>query len=81
MPVDIGQSVFVPTAIPQLIEECFALILAKAQQIQNPYEQAFFVLVHIPYLQPFENVDKRVARLAANITNFPRSPLNERSME
>ena len=70
MPVDIGQSVFVPTAIPQLIEECFASILAKAQQIQNPYEQAFFVLVHIPYLQPFENVNKQVARLAANIPLF-----------
>jgi Fic family protein len=70
VPVDIGQSVFVPTAIPQLIEECFASILAKAQQIQNPYEQAFFVLVHIPYLQPFENVNKQVARLAANIPLF-----------
>jgi Fic family protein len=49
------------------VEECFDLILARAQQIQNPYEQAFFVLVHLPYLQPFDDVNKRVARLAANI--------------
>ena len=67
MPVDIGRSVYVPTAIPQLIEECFESILAKARQIQNPYEQAFFVLVHLPYLQPFDDVNKRVSRLAANI--------------
>lgn len=70
IPVDIGQSAFIPTAIPQLIEGCFDLILAKAQQIQNPYEQVFFLLVHIPYLQPFEDVNKRVARLAANIPLF-----------
>jgi len=70
IPVDIGQSAFVPTAIPQLIDECFDIILTKAQQIQNPFEQAFFVLVHIPYLQPFENVNKRVARLAANMPLF-----------
>lgn len=73
IPVDIGQSVYVPTAIPQLIEECFNLILAKARTIQNPYEQAFFVLVHIPYLQPFEDVNKRVSRLAANIPLFQQN--------
>ena len=33
----------------------------------NPFEQAFFVTLHLPYLQPFEDVDKRVSRLAANI--------------
>lgn len=70
VPVDIGRSAYIPTAIPQLIEECFDLLLTKAQQIQNPYEQAFFVLVHIPYLQPFEDVNKRVSRLAANIPLF-----------
>ena len=32
-----------------------------------PFEQAFFVLVQIPYLQPFDDVNKRVSRLAANI--------------
>jgi hypothetical protein len=67
IPIDIGRSVYVPTAIPRLIEECFDLMLTKAQQIQNPYEQAFFVLVHLPYLQPFDDVNKRLSRLAANI--------------
>jgi Fic family protein len=66
-PVQIGGSVFVPLAVPQLIEECFQDILKKASQIGDPFEQAFFILVHIPYLQPFEDVNKRVSRLGANI--------------
>jgi hypothetical protein len=70
IPVDIGQSKYVPTAIPQLIEECFDLILRKAEQIQNPFEQALFVSVQLPYLQPFEDVNKRVSRIAANIPFF-----------
>ncbi len=66
-PVQIGGSVFVPLAVPQLIEECFHDILGKAAAIDDPFEQAFFILVHIPYLQPFEDVNKRVSRLGANI--------------
>jgi DNA-binding transcriptional ArsR family regulator len=67
IPVGIGKSVYHPIAVPQLIEECFDQILLKGQAIKNPFEQAFFLMVHIPYLQPFEDVNKRVSRLAANI--------------
>lgn len=42
-------------------------MLAKVSAIQDPFEQAFFVMVHLPYLQPFEDVNERVSRLAANI--------------
>ena len=66
-PVEIAASPYVPTAVPQLIEECFQEILRKAAQVADPFEQAFFLLVHIPYLQPFEDVNKRVSRLGANI--------------
>ena len=66
-PVEIGASVYTPPAIPQLIEECLDLIISKAGQIGDPFERAFFVMVHVPYLQPFEDVNKRVSRLAANI--------------
>jgi Fic family protein len=66
-PVGIGKSVYTPLAIPQLIEEMFGLILEKANAINNPFEQSFFVMVHLPYLQPFIDVNKRVSRLAANI--------------
>ena len=65
--VGISGTVFHPLEVPQLIEEHFLTILNKAQTIQDPFEQAFFVMVHLPYLQPFEDVNKRVSRLAANI--------------
>lgn len=65
--VGIGKSVYTPFVMPQLIEEMFELMLAKARLIRNPFEQAFFIMVHLPYLQPFEDVNKRVSRLAANI--------------
>jgi hypothetical protein len=35
--------------------------------IDNPYEQSLFVLAHISYLQAFSDVNKRTARLSANI--------------
>ena len=67
MRVDIDQSTYVPTSIPTLIEECFEIILEKARQIKDPFEQAFFLLVQLPYLQPFEGDSRPVSRLAANI--------------
>ena len=42
-------------------------VRSMAAQIRDPFEQAFFLMVHLPYLQPFEDVNKRVSRLAANI--------------
>ncbi len=66
-PVDITGSVYHPTAIPQVLEDCFRLLLQKAAAIPDPFEQSFFVMVQLPYLQPFEDVNKRVSRLGANI--------------
>ena len=65
--VGISGTVYQPLAIPQQLEELFDQLLAKASAIEDPFEQAFFVMVHVPYLQPFEDVNKRVSRLAANI--------------
>jgi len=67
LPVGIEQSAFHPLEVPQLIEECFQELLEKASAIKDPFEQAFFVMVQLPYLQPFDDVNKRVSRLAANI--------------
>ena len=67
MGVGITGSVFHPLEVPQLIEECFDQILATSAAIKDPFEQAFFVMVQLPYLQPFDDVNKRVSRLAANI--------------
>ncbi len=67
IPFGIHHCAYEPIFIPQIIAEMFDLILTKANLIKDPFEQAFFIMVHIPYLQPFEDVNKRVSRLAANI--------------
>jgi Fic family protein len=72
--VGIGKSAYTPLAIPQQIEQYFDVLLQKAGQINDPFEQAFFVMVQLPYLRPFDDVNKRVSRLAANI------PLNKRNL-
>lgn len=66
-PVGISGTVFHPLEVPQQVEQRFAEILEKAEAISDPFEQAFFCMVQLPYLQPFEDVNKRVSRLAANI--------------
>lgn len=65
--VGIGGSVYSPLSTPQLLDEYFQISLDTAAAINDPFEQSFFALVHLSYLQPFEDVNKRVARLAANI--------------
>jgi hypothetical protein len=76
--VGIGKSTFHPLELPQLIEECFNQVLDTAAGIRDPFEQALFAMVQLPYLQPFEDVNKRVSRLAANIPFIKRnlSPLS-----
>lgn len=65
--VGIDGTVYHPLEVPQLVDECFQQILDTAAAITDPFEQAFFAMVHLPYLQPFEDVNKRVSRLAANL--------------
>jgi Fic family protein len=65
--VEIGGSVYLPIAMPQRLEELFSIVMSMASEIHDPFEQSFFLMVHLPYLQPFEDVNKRVSRLAANI--------------
>ena len=67
MPVHIGGSTYLPTAVPSLIQELFELLLAKANAIHDPFEQALFAMAHMSYLQAFDDVNKRVSRLSANI--------------
>jgi len=65
--VDIGQSNYKPLNNPHQLKELFELILFKARKIENPFEQSFFLLVHLSYLQAFEDVNKRTSRMCCNI--------------
>lgn len=68
--VEITRSVYRPLEAPPLVEEYFQRVVETAAAVSEPFEQAFFAMVHLPYLQPFEDVNKRVSRLAANVPLF-----------
>ncbi len=71
--VGIGGSVYLPLAMPQRIAELLAVVIEMAAEIADPFEQSFFLMVHVPYLQPFIDVNKRTSRLAANIPLMVRN--------
>jgi len=68
--VDIGKSVYRPLGAAVQIAAALDVVLAKANQIADPFEQSFFVMAHLPYLQPFVDINKRVSRLLANLPLF-----------
>lgn len=65
--VEIRDSCYIPTDLPDTIKNEFSILINKASLIEDPYEQAVFILIHLPYLQPFEDCNKRTARLLCNI--------------
>lgn len=66
--VRIGGSTYIPFEDPRRLEQQLEKIATKATAIQDPYEQSLFLLIHISYLQAFADVNKRTARLCANIS-------------
>ena len=68
--VDISKSVYRPLSTPQQIQTALDMLLAKSNEIQDPFEQSFFMMVHLPYLQPFADINKRTSRLTANLPLF-----------
>lgn len=65
--IKISGSTYIPLGDRSRIERVFSAIIEKAKNIQNVFEQSFFLLVHISYIQAFIDVNKRTARLTANI--------------
>lgn len=65
--VRIGQSTYIPIDQSTRLEKQLMHICSIANNIEDPHEQSFFLLAHIAYLQAFTDVNKRTARLSANI--------------
>lgn len=65
--VQVKFSSYMPLYIPSQISSGFDKVITTANQIENPFEQSFFLLVHLPYLQPFEDCNKRTARVVCNL--------------
>lgn len=65
--VNISGTTYLPLDNPHVLKECFQLFIEKMNRIEDPFEQSFFSFVQLSYLQAFEDVNKRTARLVANI--------------
>jgi hypothetical protein len=78
--VEIGGSVYLPIAMPQRLQELFGIVISMAAEIRDPFEQSFFLMVHLPYLQPFEDVNKRVSRLAACRTSLTKASIYKKRL-
>lgn len=71
--VRVGGSTYIPFEEPSKLENTLKYIVEKASKIKDPFEQSFFLLVHISYIQAFIDVNKRCARLCANIPLIKRN--------
>ncbi len=67
LPAGIGYSSYKPPDNEFIIAEEFDITIEKAAAIADPFEQSFFMLVHIPCLQAFADVNKRTSRISSNI--------------
>jgi Fic family protein len=65
--VRIGGSTYSPYGDNYRLEPQLTKLSLLAEAIEDPFEQSFFLLVHISYLQAFIDVNKRTARISANI--------------
>lgn len=65
--VGISGSTYLPLDNPHLLREFFDRFIEKLNLINDPFEQSFYSIVHLSYLQAFEDVNKRTGRLVANI--------------
>ncbi len=65
--VRISASTYMPLENQSQIENQLLTICEKAAAILDLFEQSFFLLTHLAYLQAFTDVNKRTSRLSANI--------------
>ncbi len=69
-PVGVTGARYIPLSDPHQISELFEQILAVARQIDDPFEAGVFVFLHLSFLQPFLDGNKRTARMALNFRMF-----------
>ena len=65
--VKIGGAAYTPLDNPYRLNEEFDFLLAKLLEVKDPFEKAFCLFVFLPYLQAFEDVNKRTSRVGLNI--------------
>ena len=65
--IGISGTTYAPLDGKNRLSRLLTVVLEKACSIEDPFEQSFFLLGHIAYLQAFVDVNKRTSRLAAII--------------
>lgn len=65
--VGISGTTYIPLENPHILKDCFQIFIEKFNRIEDQFEQSLFSLIQLSYMQAFEDVNKRTARLVANI--------------
>lgn len=81
--VGIVGSVYQPLDNRHQVREGLEALIEAVARVQTPYDKALVALLGTSYLQPFEDGNKRTARLLANaiLLAYARAPLSYRSVE
>ena len=82
-PVGVVGSVYQPLDNRHQIQEAVEALCGAVRATHTPYGKALTALVWISYIQPFEDGNKRTARLMANalLLAYGCAPLSYRSVD
>lgn len=82
-PVGVLGSKYRPLDVVYQIEEAFDELIDATERARSPYAKALIVVLGISYLQPFEDGNKRTARLVADavLMAYDLAPLSYRSVD
>ncbi len=80
--VGISGSQYTPLAVRQQLYEQLVVLMDAIATKESPYEQALMAILGLSYLQPFEDGNKRTARVLANsfLLRGGCAPLSYRSV-
>ena len=81
--VGVTGSIYIPLSIPTQINEALNDLFNTIEKLENPYEKGLLALLGISYIQPFEDGNKRTARLFANaiLLAYDCAPLSYRNVD
>jgi Fic family protein len=81
--VGITGTAYKPLGLTSQLEEALVDLLDTLPRMKDPYSRALLLLLGVSYVQPFEDGNKRSARLCANALLLANNlaPLSYRSVE
>lgn len=82
-PVGVTGSKYIPLSVPTQINEALNDLCILINKMESSYDKAFIALIGISYIQPFEDGNKRTARLLTNaiLIAYDCAPLSYRNVD